>query len=81
MPSQFREMIEKANVFSCFPKAVLCGFETKWMLAIGFPQVNSSPLDKMADISRRHFQKFSILIKISLKFFPKGPVDNNPAIV
>ena len=26
-------------------------------------------------------EKFSILIKISLKFVPKGPIDNNPALV
>ena len=30
-----------------------------------------------------HFRewKFCILIKISLKFVPKGPIDNNPALV
>ena len=30
-----------------------------------------------------HFRewKFCILIKISLKFVPKGPTDNNPALV
>ena len=26
-------------------------------------------------------EKFCILIKISLKFVPKGPTDNNPALV
>ena len=26
-------------------------------------------------------EKCCILIKISLKFFPKGPIDNNPALV
>ena len=26
-------------------------------------------------------EKFCILIKISLKFVPKGPFDNNPALV
>ena len=26
-------------------------------------------------------EKFYILIKISLKFVPKGPIDNNPALV
>ena len=25
-------------------------------------------------------EKFCILIKISLKFGPKGPIDNNPAL-
>ena len=46
------------------------------------------PLDKMAtnseDIFRCIFvnEKFCILmIKISLKFVPKGPIDNNPALV
>ena len=41
----------------------------------------------MADISEQHFQmhfhewKFRILIKISLKFAPKGPIDSKPALV
>ena len=26
-------------------------------------------------------EKFCILIKISLKFVPKGPIDNDPALV
>ena len=26
-------------------------------------------------------KKFCILIKISLKFVPKGPIDNNPALI
>ena len=26
-------------------------------------------------------EKFGILIKISLKFVPKGPIDNKPALV
>ena len=26
-------------------------------------------------------EKFCILIKILLKFVPKGPIDNNPALV
>ena len=26
-------------------------------------------------------EKFLVLIKISLKFFPKGPIDNNSALV
>ena len=44
------------------------------------------PLDKMAAISQMTFcifvnEKFCILIKISLKFVPKGPIDNNQALV
>ena len=46
------------------------------------------PLDKMAailayDIFRRIFvnEKFCILIENSLKFVPKVPNDNNPALV
>ena len=27
------------------------------------------------------FEKFCILIQISMKFVPKGPIDNNPALV
>ena len=38
------------------------------------------PLDKMAIIRRRYFQMFCILTKISLKFVPKDPIDNNPAL-
>ena len=45
-------------------------------------------LDKMAAILQMTFsdaffmnEKFCILIKISLKFVPKGPIDNNPALV
>ena len=35
------------------------------------------------DIFRRIFvnEKFDILIKNSLKFAPKGPINNNPALV
>ena len=46
------------------------------------------PLDEMAailadDIFKCIFfnEKFCILIKISVKFVPKGPIDNNPALV
>ena len=37
----------------------------------------------MDDIFRGIFmnENFCILIKISLKFVPKGPIDNNPALV
>ena len=45
------------------------------------------PLDTMANISQMMFldafsyEKFCIVIKISLKFVCKGPIDNNPALV
>ena len=46
------------------------------------------PLDKMAatfadNIFRCIFvnEKFCILIEISLKFVPKGPIDNKPTLV
>ena len=46
------------------------------------------PLDKMAAISQAissdaffFYEKFCISIKIWLKFVPKGPIDNNPALV
>ena len=50
---------------------------------------NSSPLDKMAAISANGIfkcifmnEKFHILIRISLKFLPKGPINTNiPALV
>ena len=50
--------------------------------------VNSSPPGQNGrhiadDIFRCIFEneKFCILIKISLKFVPKGSIDNNPALV
>ena len=45
------------------------------------------PLDKMAPVANDIFkrisvnEKFCILIKISLNFVPKGPVDNKPILV
>ena len=40
------------------------------------------PLDKCPPFRRQYFQMhFCILIEISLKFVPKGPIDNNPALV
>ena len=46
------------------------------------------PLDKMVALSQtthfRHIflnEKVPILTKISLKFVPKGPIDDNPALV
>ena len=46
------------------------------------------PLDKMAAVLADNIFKcmflnenFYILIKIPLKFVPKGPIDNNPALV
>ena len=51
-------------------------------------QLTHLPLDKMATISQMIFsnaffvnEKFCTLIKISLKFVPKGPIDNNPVLV
>ena len=38
----------------------------------------------MAAIFQMHFrifEKFCILIEISLKLVPTGPIDNNPALV
>ena len=50
--------------------------------------VNSSPLDKMAAITQKIFsdafswmKSFVFWLKISLKFVPKGPIDNSPALV
>ena len=50
--------------------------------------INSSPPRQNGshftdDISSCIFvnEKFDIWIKISLKFVPKGPIDNNPALV
>ena len=53
-----------------------------------YTDVNSSPPGQNGrhfadDIFKRIFfnEKFRILIKISLKFVPKGSIDNNPALV
>ena len=50
--------------------------------------INSSPSEQnghhfVDDSFRRIYvnEKFCILIKISLNFVPKGPNDNNPALV
>ena len=49
--------------------------------------VHILPMDKMAAsldiIFQMHFYewKFCILIQISLKFVPKGPIDNKAALV
>ena len=50
--------------------------------------LNSSPLDIMAAILQMIFsdefcmhEKICILIKISLKFVPKGSTDNTPALL
>ena len=62
---------------------------TNWSgLFVCREQVNSSPPGQNVrhfadDIFRCIFmnEKFCILIKISLKFVPTGPIDNNPALV
>ena len=54
-----------------------------------YPQSNIThlPLNKMAAITDNIFkyisvnEKFCILINISLKFVPKGPINNIPALV
>ena len=51
------------------------------------PFLTHHPLDKMVAISQRMFtgifvkEKFCILIEVSLKFVPKGSIDNNPALI
>ena len=61
-----------------------------WALRHGAPAWGLAhfPLDRMAailayDIFRRIFmnEKFCILIKNSLKFVPKVPIDNSPTLV
>ena len=55
---------------------------------IAAENINSSPLDKMAAILAdgifKHIflnENFRISIKISLKFVPKGSIDNKSALV
>ena len=49
--------------------------------------VNSPPPDKMVATAQMIIKTifvndfFFVLIKISLKFVPKGPINNNPALV
>ena len=57
-------------------------------MSLPMPMLTHLPLDKMAAIlSDDNFkciflnEKICILIEISLKFVPKGPIDNNPALV
>ena len=55
-----------------------------WKVSVRNGRLNSYPLDKMAAISQTMFSnaflwmKMFCLIKISLKFVPKGPIHNNP---
>ena len=58
------------------------------MASLGLNGLTYLSLDKMAAISQTPFsnafffnEKFFILIKISLKFVPKGAIDNNQALV
>ena len=49
-----------------------------------FESLTHLPLNKMADDAFGCIfvnEKFCILIQISLNFIPKGPIDNNPALV
>ena len=59
-----------------------------WCVSVIHPIVDSSPPGQNGchfadDICRCIFvnEKFCMLIKISLKFVPKGPIDNKPALV
>ena len=77
IPSQH---CEKGSYFTCK------GVRQRWFLLLIL--INSSPLDKMAAFSQMIFSdallwmtSFCNLIKISLKFVPKGPIDNNPTLV
>ena len=58
------------------------------VLSLSLSELNSYPPGQngrhfVHDIFRCIFvnEKFCILIKISLKFVPQGPIDNNPALV
>ena len=59
-----------------------------WNAPQGTANLTHLPLNKMAAISQTVFsdacfmnEKFKIFIKISLKFVPEGPIDNDPALV
>ena len=80
-----KEIFKKINTLFYVPEmASVCkGFRCN-----GFSFINSSPSGQNGchftdDIFRCIFvnEKFCILIKISLKFVPKSPIDNNSALV
>ena len=59
-----------------------------WVIAYAMPQMSQEELthwgwDKMVTIFKCIFlnENVSIVIKISLKFIPKGPINNIPALV
>ena len=59
-----------------------------WGLLFSMPRgpmvINSSPPGQNEDDIFRYIfvdEKFCILIKISLKFVPKGSIDDNPSLV
>ena len=59
-----------------------------WYTLCNIPQLTHLPLDKMAAIVADDMFKWiflnengRILIQISLKFVPRGPIDNKPALV
>ena len=69
------------------PYISCCPLENR-LFVLKIPVFNSSPLDNMAAVlADDNFkciflnEKLCILIQISLKFVPKGPIDNNPALV
>ena len=65
------------------------GYSSTFSFFFFYFSVNSSPpLDKLASISQTTYfkcifinEKFCISIQISLKFVPKRPIDNKPALV
>ena len=74
------------NTSSCW----LLSIQQSWMppLLLKPACLTHLSLDKMATIWQKIFSEaftwmksFCILIKISLKFLPKGPIDNNTALV
>ena len=76
-------------IFSClcFYKGPSCYARNKITCILG-SLMNSSPLDKMATVlADDNFKciflnkNYGILICISLKFVPRSPIDNKPALI
>ena len=69
------------SMADCWPRSL------KNNCIIKVPVNSSTPGQNGCHFSDNHFRcvfmndLFSILIKIPLKFVPKGPIDNNPALV
>ena len=86
--TNFSEILSEIRTFS-FKKTYLNMSSAKWRpFCLGLNVLMHLPLDKMVAISQKTFsnavfinENFCVLIPISLKFIPKGPIDNKSSLV